>query len=206
MRLTASKPLGRVAHFVARPWQRSDFPDGKFRYVEISAVNKEEGIVTCRDVEVENAPSRATTVIRSGDILLSTTRPYLGAFALVPPEYDRSVCTSGFAVIDHVTEPGLDRDFLLLFLKSSAGLRQMERRMTGGLYPAIVQPELEKILIPLPSHTEQETLVHSANEVRQQVASEKNTGRARATMIKLRLEEMILGVRRMRCDRVGVKE
>ena len=44
----------------------------------------------------------------------------------------------------------LERDYLLLFLKSSAGLRQMERRMTGGLYPAIVQDELEKIRVPIP--------------------------------------------------------
>lgn len=193
----AARPLGQVAHFVTRPWQRSGFPDGKFRYVEIGAVNREEGIVACREVEVEDAPSRATTIIRTSDILISTTRPYLGAFALVPPEYDKCVCTSGFAVIDHVTEPILDRDFLLLFLKSSAGLRQMERRMTGGLYPAIVQPELEKIQIPLLSYADQESLVRTANDVRRQVEKEKNIDEARAAMIKSRLEEMILGVRRM---------
>jgi restriction endonuclease S subunit len=44
---------------------------------------------------------------------------------------------------------GINKEYLLLFLRSEAGLKQMERRMTGGLYPAIVQDELDKIRVPL---------------------------------------------------------
>jgi len=148
--LTAHKArrLGEVARFLSRPWSKADFQEGVFRYVEISCVTKEQGITGARPVDVDKAPSRATTLIRSGDIIISTTRPYLGAFAIVPAEYDKCVCTSGFAVADAVDERRVDRRFLLHFLKGPAGLRQMERRMTGGLYPAIVQPELEKILPP----------------------------------------------------------
>ena len=192
---TRARPLGELVRFISRPWSRADFPEGVFRYVEISGVTKEEGIHATRPVEVDKAPSRATTLIRAGDILLTTTRPYLGAFAIVPPEYDKCVCTSGFAVADAVDESRIDKRFLLHFLKSPAGLRQMERRMTGGLYPAIVQSELEKVRVPLPPLKVQEGFVAEAEKVQEEVRTERQAAAKLSAEVVKEVEEMILGTR-----------
>jgi type I restriction enzyme S subunit len=193
-----ARPLGEVARFVSRPWSKVDFPEGVFGYVEISCVTKEEGITGARLVDVDKAPSRATTLIRAGDIIISTTRPYLGAFAIVPPEYDNFVCTSGFAVADAVDEEQVDKRFLLHFLKGPAGLRQMERRMTGGLYPAIVQPELERIRLPLPPLKVQEDFAAEAENVQEQAKKGRHATAKLSAEVTLEVEEMILGTRPVR--------
>lgn len=162
--------LGDALHFINRGWKATDFPSGNFEYIEISAVNKESGIVSTRTVETNSAPSRATTKVREGDLMISTTRPYLGAFAMVDKEHDGCICSSGFSVAIDVGTDSITKEFILYFLKTPAGLRQMERRMTGGLYPAIVQSELEKIIVPLPAVSVQKDIVSHYEQCNEMIA------------------------------------
>jgi type I restriction enzyme S subunit len=187
--------LGDLLNFISRPWEPHDFPEGIFRYVEISSVTKENGIIGCRNVRIDNAPSRATTLLRTGDVILATTRPYLGAFAIVTPEFDGSVCSSGFAVADRLKTDNADKDYVLLFLKSSAGLRQLERRMTGGLYPAIVQTELEQTLVPVPPLELQHEIVDMVGNHLERITKERKTVEENKAQAFRVLEEMILGIR-----------
>ncbi|MCV4607764.1 hypothetical protein OFB74_33190, partial [Escherichia coli] len=62
--------LGEVLNFESRSWKKSDFPEGKFEYIEISSVNRENGIFSSRTVETNNAPSRATTLVKTGDLII----------------------------------------------------------------------------------------------------------------------------------------
>jgi type I restriction enzyme S subunit len=190
---TACDELGNALNFISRPWSTQDFPNGDFKYIEISSVDKEHGITGSRTVSVKKAPSRATTLVKQGDIILSTTRPYLGAFAIVPPEYDNYVCTSGFAVADRLKSKRIDKEFLLYFLKSDAGLRQMERFMTGGLYPAIVQSELEKIKIPIPDLKIQKQIVKIIRKTEHQTNKKLTDAVQRFKRVKHNIEEMVLG-------------
>jgi hypothetical protein len=187
--------VGQGLRFASRGWQRSDFPQGTFRYVEISNVTKADGIIDARLVAVNAAPSRATTVIHAGELIISTTRPYLGAFAIVPREYDGCVCSSGFALCTGTRRDDLLLPFVLEFLKSAAGLRQMERRMTGGLYPAITQDELEKVRIPVPRISMQCEIVERIAARRAEIAKLKADAKARAEAAKTDVEAMILGTK-----------
>jgi hypothetical protein len=71
----------------------------------------------------------------------------------------------------------------------------MERRMTGGLYPAIVQSELEKVKVVLPPLDVQAQLVQRVQEARTEIARE----RERATELMFAasddVEAMILGTK-----------
>jgi restriction endonuclease S subunit len=144
-------------------------------------------------VSIDKAPSRATTLIKEGDILLSTTRPYLGAFTIVPQKYDGYVCSSGFSLSDNTKRKDIDKEFLLMFLKSAAGLRQMERRMTGGLYPAITQGELEKILVPLPPLELQQELVKNAKNGLLTISNSSEKIAQVSQKSEAELEALILG-------------
>ena len=186
------KSLGQLAHFVGRPWKESDFPDGYFRYVQISDVEEKAGITSATSVKASNAPSRATQIIKSGDLIISTTRPYLAAFAKVGANYDNCVASSGFSVIDKVS-PKLDKDFLLLFLKSFCGIKQFEQRMTGGSYPAITQEEMEKILIPLPPLAKQMEIVTKIEKMRAQAAMMRHEAEKIRADAKAGIEKLLVG-------------
>lgn len=165
--------LGNIINFTTRPWSESMFEDDTLKYVEISNVNKDEGIKGYRLIDKKKPPSRATTLIKTGDILLSTTRPYLGAFAVVTEEYNNCICSSGFSIADNYDASRINKEFLMFFLKSQAGLRQMEQRMTGGLYPAITQFELENIIVPLPDLDLQKEIIKNLGKEQRILTKEK---------------------------------
>lgn len=75
-------------------------PEKSFRYVDISGVdNKAKRIIEARTLLGKDAPSRARQIIRSGDILVSTTRPNLNAVAIVPSDLDDQICSTGFCLL-----------------------------------------------------------------------------------------------------------
>jgi len=190
-------PLNEVLSFTSRGWNRTDFPDGSFKYVEISSVMKEEGITGSKTISIANPPSRATTLVRKGDIIISTTRPYLGAITVVPDEYDCCVCSSGFALADSVKNHAIEKDFVVFFLKTAAGLRQMERRMTGGLYPAIVQEELEKIRVPIPSQAIQRSILKQIMVSEKDIKQKRELVELKQKQTKAEIEALILGIKKL---------
>ena len=142
------KKLGDIVSLSSERWEKPK--SGTFRYIEINDIDTFSAqIIQVKELNVEDAPSRAQMVVRKDDIIVSTTRPYRGAIALITEEYDGCICSTGFAVIREVKKE-INRKYLLHILHSSIGLKQMEQRMTGGNYPAITPDELLKILIPIP--------------------------------------------------------
>ena len=151
-------PLASIAKFSRETWDRSKWPSETFKYIEISGVDTATAqIVNTTIVPVTQAPSRAQMLLKVGDILVSTTRPYLGAIASIPPELDGAIGSTGFAVIRKVISK-VERGYLLAFLHSRFGLAQMERRMSGSNYPAITQEKLAKVSVPIPPHPIQDAI------------------------------------------------
>jgi hypothetical protein len=91
-------PFGEVT--VPKVDQGGPLAVGEFTYVDISSVdNKLKRITEYKTLAVEAAPSRAKQHLKSGDVLVSMTRPNLNAVAIVPPELDGAVGSTGFHVL-----------------------------------------------------------------------------------------------------------
>jgi len=156
------KKLGDIVSLSTERWKKPK--SGTFRYIEINDINTFSAqILNAKELNVEDAPSRAQMVVRKGDIIVSTTRPYRGAIALVTEEYDGCVCSTGFGILRHF-KIEINRSYLLYFLHSNFGLKQMEQRMTGGNYPAILPEELLKIWVPCPPAELQNKIVQLMEE------------------------------------------
>lgn len=71
-----------------------------FIYVDIGSVDRDSKlIIDPKSLAVEKAPSRAKQVLKSGDVLVSMTRPNLNAVAIVPPKLDGAIGSTGFHVL-----------------------------------------------------------------------------------------------------------
>lgn len=157
-----TKPLGDIIHLSSEKWTKPK--SGKFNYIEIKNIDRFSAQITAaKEIDVKEAPSRAKKVLRKDDIIVSTTRPYRGAIASVPDEYNGYICSTGFAVL-RKNKIQINRKYLLYFLHSRFGLKQMEQRMTGGNYPAILPSQLLKILIPVPPLEIQENIAIMVDE------------------------------------------
>lgn len=132
-----------------------DTPD-PFPYVDLGSVSAGVGIQreAVQEVASAGAPSRARRVIRSGDILISTVRPGLRGFALVPASLDGAVASTGFAVVradPEVVEPL----YLWAVLTSDSFVDEMVSRCTGSGYPAIRSGDVADFQFDLPSDGDQ---------------------------------------------------
>ena len=144
------KQLHEIAHFSSETWNQKDYYEEKFPYIEIGAINITDGLIEkVTKIPVDKAPSRAKVLVRTNDIIISTTRPSRGAIVKITGKENLYIASTGFSVIRDV-DASVNRDYLYNVLRLNLSLKQMQQRSTGGNYPAITQEELGKILIPLP--------------------------------------------------------
>ncbi len=95
-----------------------------FRYVDISSVdNQRKSIVEAKTIVGKEAPSRARQMIRANDVLVATTRPNLNAVAIVPPELDGSICSTGFCVLR--SNGQVVQEYLFAFVRTGQFIRSL---------------------------------------------------------------------------------
>lgn len=161
--------IGDTYSFAKRSFNKKSYTSPTFKYIEIGAIDPTKGILEAKEISLDKAPSRATQIVKNGDLILGLTRPYLKKFALVSEEYNNNVCSSGFAVIEENKNYYLP--YLLQFLKCTYGIEQLKNRMTGGLYPAITEGELKEIKIPMPSLDKQIEIMDLVNKKNDEIVN-----------------------------------
>jgi len=188
-----SEPLASLVTFSKETWKPEQHEGDTFRYIEISGVNRETGEAAAVETRVSEAPSRARMAVVAGDIIVSLTRPHHGSIAQITPELDICVASTGFAVIRDVNEARLMRDYLWCILRTKMCLSQMLQRAGGGNYPATTEPELVKVLIPVPNMGVQETIAAEARRRREVARRLRTEAEADWQAAKRWFEEQLVG-------------
>lgn len=138
------------------------------KYVEISGVDPDHKVIVQADTVVANtAPSRARNVIRAGDVIVATTRPNLNAVAVVPPDLDNQVCSTGFAVLRPDT--CLTTGWLYWSVRSPGFVRKVSSLVDGAMYPAVTDLQVRSIDIPIPMVEEQRRIAAYLDQTMQQI-------------------------------------
>jgi type I restriction enzyme S subunit len=143
-------PVRDVADIIKTKRDPTKHPERPFRYVDIASVDVVTGSISNpQDLTGEEAPSRARKVIHAYDIIVSTCRPTRGAIAVVPEHLHGAICSTGFAVIRCKAETN---PFYLHFaLRLPSTVEQFRKWSTGSSYPAILDEDVGKTIIPIPS-------------------------------------------------------
>jgi len=130
-------------------------PKGReFTYVDISSIALDtKRIVDPKVLPVSKAPSRARQVLKRGDVLVSMTRPNRNAVALVPPELDGAIGSTGFHVLRaHEVEPG----FLFYAVQTNDFIEALCEKVQGALYPAVRPRDISSFKAFVPSSLPQQ--------------------------------------------------
>jgi restriction endonuclease S subunit len=145
------------------------FGKSDFTYIDISSVDNQGGTVNFdNSIPSDEAPSRARRIVRNDDILLSTVRPNLKAFAFLEKLPDKVLASTGFAVLRPKNTELLSR-FLYHLVLSDLCVDQMIGMMGKGAYPSVNQTDVANIEIPLPPLDVQEALVAELERYRKQI-------------------------------------
>ena len=124
-------------------------PEVPFQYIDIAAVDVTVGVIANpQDLEGSEAPSRARKVVRAFDLIVSTCRPTRGAVAVVPVSLHNQIASTAFSIV----RPHVDvNPFYLHFaLRLPSTMEQFRKWSTGSSYPAILDSDVKKTLIPVP--------------------------------------------------------
>jgi type I restriction enzyme M protein len=133
------------------------------KYIEIGDVTQYGLITKYSEKTFDDLPSRGEYQIRKGDILVALNNSSRGTIVLVPEEYDRAICTSGFLVL----VPKSEDEALLLWYSLRS---EICRKQIYYLAQTASQPELKietwkkYFEIPLPLDKEKEEAITKAKE------------------------------------------
>ena len=140
-------------------------PKTKFTYIDVTAIDKESGIVSDpRVLSPTAAPSRARKITRRGDVIYSCVRPYLLNVAVIEKEFEPApIVSTAFAVLNghSLILPW----YLWIVLRSPFMVGCVKENQRGQAYPAINESDFANLPIPLPPLIEQERIVEKVNEL-----------------------------------------
>lgn len=140
-------------------------PRKDFSYVDVSAIDKERGLIASTQVLTPDlAPSRARKIVRKGDVIYSCVRPYLLNIAVIEEEFKpEPIVSTAFAVLNGLglTAPR----YLWIVLRSPFSVSCVEEKMRGQAYPAINDSDFAILPFPLPPIAEQHRIVAKVDEL-----------------------------------------
>ncbi len=131
----------------------STSPSGEFfDYIDIDAIDNKHNVVTTpKRLLVSNAPSRASRLVRKGDILFSMVRPYLRNIARI--ESDGCIASTGFYVCR--CSSAIDSKYCYYLMLSDYVVNGLNQFMKGDNSPSINNNHIISWIYPLPPIAEQ---------------------------------------------------
>jgi len=132
----------------------------EFQYIEIGDISG-NGTAESNPVAGEEAPSRATWIVKPGDIITTTVRPIRRLTAIITDKQAGHVCSSGFAVL---TPNDIAPELLLVYLRLPLVSELLDLHTTASMYPAISTADLMKIPVALPDEATRQKIVAKVGE------------------------------------------
>ena len=153
------KTLGEVCLKTHNIKWKSEQVDSYYDYIDLSSVIIDLNRITeTTKINKENAPSRAQQIVKTGDVLLGTTRPTLKRICQVSVQYNNQICSTGYCIFRAKTEIVLNR-----WIFHNIGNRKFwdycEVHQQGAGYPCLSNTDAFAYRIPVPPLEEQQRIV-----------------------------------------------
>ena len=135
-------------------------PEGEvFRYIDIDSIdNKRQQVTEPKNLQVKDAPSRASRKLRTGDTVFSMVRPYLMNIAYIDETISNSIASTGFYVC--TPTENVNSLYLYYLMTSPYTVDGLNRYMKGDNSPSIRKDDIENYVYPIPPLPEQQRIVN----------------------------------------------
>ena len=155
--------IGQVTLPVSKTNPKDD-PDREIDYIDISSIDNNRHVIgRVKQYRLGDAPSRARQIVRAGDVLFATVRPYLRNIAAVPNDYDQQIASTGFSVLRPAE--GVCPAFLFYKAISRDHVNALSGMQYGVSYPAVKDEQVRDQPLWLPPTEEQARIVARLEEL-----------------------------------------
>ena len=117
-----------------------------YKYLELANISISGNILGYTEETGENLPTRARRKVLTNDVIVSSVEGSLESVALIPEEYNNSLCSTGFHVLRSST---FSPECLFVFMKSILGQSLLKKGCRGTILPAIGEDEISQLPLPL---------------------------------------------------------
>jgi type I restriction enzyme S subunit len=151
----------RLGSIVYNHGQMTPYED--FCYIDIGSIDNQKQLLNTNDtiISANNAPSRARKIVKTGDILYSTVRPYLHNMCIIDRDFSRTpIASTGFAVITCFQTMNNRYLFNYMLSPDFDNYANDSENAKGVAYPAINDARLYNALVPLPPLLEQHRIIN----------------------------------------------
>ena len=147
-------------------------PDSDFSYIDIGSIdNKNQKLNEKENILSSNeAPSRARKIVKRGDIIYATVRPYLHNMCIIDRDFSKEpIVSTGFAVLSCIK--GVYNKYLFYYLLSPVFDEYANDgdNAKGMAYPAINDKKLYNGVVPLPPLSEQHRIVAKIEQLMKEI-------------------------------------
>ncbi|OPH34907.1 restriction endonuclease subunit S [Moraxella lacunata] len=137
-------------------WHESDL---SYRYIDLSSVDKDNNnIGETLEITSKNAPSRAQKIIKKDDVIFATTRPTQMRSALIPPNLDGQIASTGYCILRANQNEVLPK-WIYYNLQINEFKIYLQDKQSGTAYPAISDGLIKQFQIPIPPLSVQSQIV-----------------------------------------------
>ncbi|MBL0568762.1 restriction endonuclease subunit S [Aeromonas hydrophila] len=163
------KKLSDMASVDSETLPSSTDPNIEFDYIDISSVSTGNIPEELELYRFSDAPSRARRVVKKFDILMSTVRPNLKAFAMFTGRARLTIASTGFSVIS--PKNWYDQQYIFSCLLSDFVSAQIAKVAVGSNYPAISSYDVRRLIIPCPPDTIREKISSIFSTIDESISS-----------------------------------
>lgn len=137
-------------------WHESDL---SYRYIDLSSVDKDNNnIGETLEITSKNAPSRAQKIVKKDDVIFATTRPTQMRSALIPPNLDGQIASTGYCILRANQNEVLPK-WIYYNLQIDEFKIYLQDKQSGTAYPAISDGLIKQFQIPIPPLSVQSQIV-----------------------------------------------
>lgn len=170
----------------------------EFSYISLSDV--EHGVINnhLEKYRYGSAPSRARRVVSEGDLLVSTVRPNLQAFAQISGQHHGYIASTGFTVLTPTSV--VCGDYMYQYLFSAHVMGQINSLVAGSNYPAISSADVKGLIIYCPELAEQKKIAKILNTCDMYILLLRRKIELLDRQKKALMQQLLTGKRRVKVD------
>jgi type I restriction enzyme M protein len=120
--------------------------DKEYKYIELSNIDS-NGQINDSTIDYGlNLPTRARRLVKANQVIISSIEGSLDKCAIVSDRFDKSICSTGFYVIDSSI---INSETLLVLFRSNLMQLQLKQGCSGTILTAINKDAFNSLILPL---------------------------------------------------------
>jgi len=136
-----------------------------FLYIDVSSISRKSlSVENPTLTPTDNAPGRARKLVKAGDVIMATVRPTLKRIAFITNRYDNQICSTAFCVL-RSDDKIINNKFLYYVIQRPYVFSELESQQRGASYPAVTDKNIKSLYIPVPSLSEQRSVVFTLDAI-----------------------------------------